>query len=264
MTRSASLAMYEPGGAATALLWEGLRRHFIAAGIVDAPAELEVPVDYEKFWLQPDMLFSQTCGYPLRNALDGKVQYLATPVYDVEGTDGPYYRSAFVVRASDSATTLADLRGRRAAFNSPTSQSGYNAFRSAIAPLARQGQFFAEVVETGSHAGSLRAIVNGRADVAAIDPVSLALTDDITRAAVRTIGWSQAAPGLPYVTGLLTGVDEIVALRNGLINALDDNSLLSPRNHLRLFGFSVLPPGAYDTIAAMQAGAVDRGYPILA
>jgi ABC-type phosphate/phosphonate transport system substrate-binding protein len=161
--------MYEPGGAANAALWDGLRAYLAADGVDDLPDDLTVPADYETTWLDPYLLLSQTCGYPLRHRLERRVRYVGTPVYEVEGTDGPYYRSAIVVRADDPAEALVELRGRRAAYNGLSSQSGYNAFRDLVAPLARDGRFFANVIETGSHAASVRAVIADKADIAAID-----------------------------------------------------------------------------------------------
>ncbi len=43
------------------------------------------------------------------------------------------------MRSDDEAASIADLRGRRAAFNSTDSQSGYNAFRALIAPPRHRG-----------------------------------------------------------------------------------------------------------------------------
>ena len=110
----------------------------------------------------------------------------------VEGTDGAYYRSALIVRADDPAAELADLRGRRAAYNSGHSQSGYNSFREIVSRLADNGRFFSETLRTGSHAQSMRAVIADKADIAAIDPVSLALESEEIRKAIKVIGWTDA------------------------------------------------------------------------
>ena len=264
MSRPVSLAMYEPGGAANAALWDGLRAYLAADGVDDLPEDLTVPADYETVWLDPHLLLSQTCGYPLRHRLERRVRYVGTPVYEVEGTDGPYYRSAIVVRADDPAGTLAELRGRRAAYNSVTSQSGYNAFRDLVAPLARDGQFFGNVIETGSHAASLRAIIADKADIAAIDPVSLALEPEEIRKAIKVIGWSDATPGLPYITGAASSGDDVNTLRRNISSAFSDALIAGPRTYLKLSGFHILDETQYDSILAMEHRAIDQGYPLLA
>ncbi len=255
--------MYEPGGLAAAVLWEGLRQHLESEGIGDLAESLSVPDDYEAAWLDPTLGLSQTCGYPLRHALDGRVRYVGTPVYAVDGTEGPYYRSALVVRADDPATELAELRGRRAAYNSTTSQSGYNAFRDRVAPLARDGRFFSSTIATGSHAASLRAVIADKADIAAIDPVSLALESHEIRMAIKVIGWTGHAPGLPFITAKATSDDDVNRLSAGISNALEDPSLRAPLVYLKLTGFEILPAAAYDSIVRMERRAADLGYALL-
>ena len=262
--RIVSLAMYDVGGAASARLWRGLREHLAAEGIADIPDDLVVPDDYEAHWLDPRLLLGQTCGYPLAHALAGRVQYVGTPAYDAPGVSGTLYRSAIVVRATDSAQSLAALRGRRAAYNSRNSQSGYNAFRDLVAPEARAERFFSETIETGSHRASLLAVIAGNADVAAIDAVTLAGESAATRASVRIVAWTEAAPALPFITSLGTSRSDLGRLRRSLVRALADPTLAEARAALHLSGFEVLADGAYEPILAMEQRAIALGYPTLA
>ncbi len=264
MSRPVSLAMYEPGGRANAQLWEGLRAHLDAEGVAQLPDDLTVPHDYEAHWLDPDLLLAQTCGYPLRTGLHGRVRYLGTPVYDVPGTDGPLYRSALIVRAGDPAAELADLRGRRAAYNSFNSQSGYNALRDLVAPLADAGRFFSEVLATGGHAASITYVIADKADIAAIDAVSLALTPEEIRSKIKIIGWSNAVPGLPFITAPSAKDDDVKRLNRAITHALADPMLHGPRAYLKLAGYEILPESAYETVLSMERRAVDAGYPQLA
>jgi ABC-type phosphate/phosphonate transport system substrate-binding protein len=263
MSRSVSLAMYDPGDGAIGRLWSDLRAHLAELGFADLPGTIEQPSDYDAAWLADDLLLAQTCGYPLKHALSGRVRYVGTPVYDVDGTEGAYYRSALVVRADDTAEALQDLRGRRAAFNSGHSQSGYNALRDAASVFAENGHFFAAAIATGGHTASLRAVIDGTADVAAIDPVSLALQPAEVLNAIKIIGWTAATPGLPFITSLGTTDDELVSLREALAGFLAG---IAPDRHaaFRFAGFEVLPPDAYDSIIAMERRAIDRSYPLLA
>jgi hypothetical protein len=102
--------------------WAGLARALMAAGIDGVPQHLERQLGLDEVWRHPGLLISQTCGYPLTHALAGQLQVVATPAYGVEGCDGATYRSVFLVRDGDPAEELADLRGRRVAINSRTSQ----------------------------------------------------------------------------------------------------------------------------------------------
>jgi ABC-type phosphate/phosphonate transport system substrate-binding protein len=265
----ASLPMYNPPEAvgASAALWRGLARHLRRAGIEDVPDELTPRPDLPDHWLSPDLLFSQTCGYPLTHALSGRVRLLATPCYEAPGCEGPNYCSILVVPADAPTLKLTDLRGKRAAFNALDSQSGMNALRAVIAPLAERGRFFAEVIQTGGHAASLDLVAAGGADVAAIDSVTLALFTLYRRpsaARVREICRSPSAPSLPFITAGGASHDQILRLRDGLRAATADPDLAAVRRALLLRDVMLLPDSAYDPILDMEQAAQRQGYPILA
>jgi ABC-type phosphate/phosphonate transport system substrate-binding protein len=265
----ATLPMYDlPEAAeATAELWHGLARHFRQSGIDDVPDDLTRKPELPAHWISPDLLFSQTCGYPLRHAVMGKLQLVATPCYDAAGCEGSSYRSILLVPASSHARSLAELRGARVAFNGTDSQSGYNALRFMVAPLAQGGRFFGEVVETGSHAASLATVAAGKADLAAIDCVSLALFRRYRYESVkevRELCLSPAAPSLPYVTAGASDVDRVARLRTGLRAAMADPSLAAARGALLLKDIMLLPDSAYERIDEMEQAAIARGYPVLA
>ncbi|MDX1575674.1 MAG: PhnD/SsuA/transferrin family substrate-binding protein [Kiloniellales bacterium] len=265
----ASLPMYDLPALrrATDAWWAGLARALTAAGLDEVPARLDRRRDQDQVWGHPDLLISQTCGYPLTHALAGRVRLVATPAYDVEGCDGPRYRSVFLVRDGDPAGSLGDLRGRRVAVNSRASQSGYNCLRHALAPLAAEvegGPFFSEVVVTGGHGASLAALRDERADLAAVDGVTYALTARGEPAAVdglRVLAWSAPAPALPYITRAAIGEDALAALRQGLAAAAADPDLAGARRALALKGFEVLPLEAYAAIDDMERAAIALGYP---
>ena len=66
-----------------------------------------------------------------------------------------------------------------------------------------RGDFFSEVVFSGSHRQSLRELQQENADIAAIDCVTYALLQrhqPQALAGLVAIGWSPAAPGLPLIT----------------------------------------------------------------
>ena len=101
----------------------------------------------ERFWLRDDLLLSQTCGYPLVHALDGRVRVIATPDFDVDGCAGGNYHSVLVTGAHVTAPSLEACRGLRAAYNDDDSNSGMNLFRHAVAPLAEGTPFFSSVLK---------------------------------------------------------------------------------------------------------------------
>lgn len=256
-----------------AALWRALLRDTLAAfaragGTHDATIVDEPGHDLMALWHRDDLLLSQTCGYPYRmRGLADAVHVIATPMFDAEGCDGPRYRSAIVVSATawaQGATHLAACRGLHAACNSDDSHSGMNALRHAVAPHAREGRFFASVSWTGSHFETLRALAAGRADVAAIDCVTLALLRDARPdllADVKTIGMTASAPGLPFIASRALGEREAALLRDALdaAHAADAGRART----LRLRGFARLARDDYDEIAAMADAAAALGYPAL-
>ena len=173
----ANLAMYDlpEVAAANDALWSGMARALAREGLDGAPGALTRGVDLDRLWRSPELLFSQTCGYPLTHAYKDAFRLVATPIYDAPGCDGTDYVSLIVVRVEDPARELSDLRGRAAAVTHTASQSGYSALRATVAHLAHQGRFFGKVVESGGHPNSLALVAAGEVDVCATDCVTHAL-----------------------------------------------------------------------------------------
>ncbi|TDG08279.1 phosphate ABC transporter substrate-binding protein [Paraburkholderia guartelaensis] len=228
--------------------------------IVNAPDGELMP-----HWRRTDLLLSQTCGFPYRMLdLANEVQLLATPIFDAPGCEGPRYRSVLAVSAQAwerGAKTLEACRGLRAACNGADSHSGMNAFRHAIAPLARDGRFLASVHWTGSHAATLHALASGAADVGAIDCVTFALLHDSHPErfdGVQTIGMTASAPGLPLIASRALGESQAQALRDALDAALAADPERARK--LRLRGFARLTSEAYAEIEAFANAAARQGY----
>ncbi len=265
MILQASLEMYALPGLEdeTEAWWRGLAGHFEAAGLQDVPAALGHGEETVSHWLSPDLLFSQTCGYPLTHHLAGKVRVVATPCYGAPGCAGPLYGSRVIVAAGSPARRMADLKGARAVISSPTSQSGFNCLRALAAPLAENGRFFRQVLTSGGHLNSIAMVAQDKADVAAIDCVTHALL--ATHAPERLAGTrvlcdTEKVPGLPYITALGLGADGLERLRGGLRAALDDAKLRPVRQALKLTGMEVLDEDAYQPILEMEKRARSLGY----
>lgn len=261
----ASLPMYDLPElrAATDAWWQGLARAFRREGLADVPDLLDRRADMKTIWLSPELLISQTCGYPLTHTLAGKVTLLATPCYAAEGCAAAEYCSVVIVRADHPAESLADLRGGRCAINAAESQSGCNALRALVAPLAEGGRFFGQVILSGGHRASIEQVVDGRADVAAIDCVTYTLLARHCPSAVagtRVLCRTPSAPNLPFITRARADADLVARLRAGLAGAVADPSLASVREALLLADVTVLPLSAYDCITDMENAAMAAGY----
>ena len=265
----ASLAMYDLPElrAATDAWWQGLARAFRREGVADVPDALDRRTDFQQVLLSPDLLFAQTCGYPLTHALADKVTLLATPCYAIEGCAAGDYCSVVIVARDSPATDITALRGARCAINGTDSQSGYNALRALVAPLAAGGRFFGKVAVSGGHRASIGLVAAGQADIAAIDCVTYTLLNrhrPAVLAGTRVLCRTAAAPNLPYVTRRRADADLLARLRNGLQRAMVDPALTTVRDSLMLADIAVLPLSAYDRITAMEAAAIAAGYPAVA
>ena len=217
------------------------------------------------FWRRDDVLLSQTCGYPLMHGLAPRVRLIGTPRFAVPGCRDETYRSAIVVRAADGPATLDACRGARAAFNGADSHSGMNALRHAVAPMAQEGRFFSAVVQTGSHLGSLAAVANGDADVAAIDCVTLAYAAEhrpALAASVRQIGATRSVAGLPFIASRRAGAALVPRVRAAMRTVLRHDPGLRARLHLE--DIVPAPLSGYRPILDMAREARLRGYGKLA
>jgi len=86
----------------------------------------------------------------------------------------PVYWSELVVQADHPARSLEDLEGRVWGYNDECSLSGYFATLQELAARGCGSSFFAAQVRTGSHLGSIEALLKGSIDGAAIDSTVLA------------------------------------------------------------------------------------------
>lgn len=233
---------------ATDALWAALRDALRSAGF-DPPPALARPEDPETSWRDPGLLLGQTCGLPFALGLCGGAELVATPCYSAEGCDGALYRSALVVRRDDPAESLADLHGRRAAINAPHSYSGFAALGARIANIIGTKFRLSEIVDTGGHRASVASVAEGRADIAAIDCVSWELARRYDRdhaAALRVLGWTDPAPGLPLITAGGRSAGERTALRQAALAIYRDRSLADVRDALLIAGAETMGRDAYQ------------------
>ena len=267
--RLASLPMYdlEALRPVTDAWWSALASSFREAGIPEVPAALVRGPALHDHWTDPRLLLSQTCGYPLLHGLKGAVTLVATPVYKAPGCEGPNYRSLILVREGETASSLADMAGRICGYNARDSQSGYNALRHMVAPLAQGRPFFGGTLESGGHPASLEALQSGRVDLVAVDCVTYALAARHSPGAVaglRILTVSDPAPALPFVTRAGEEAGVVEHLRAALRAAVADPLLGELRRALLIDDVVALPEEAYGVIRRMEEQARSLGYPELA
>ncbi len=218
MRNRLALPMYAIDPAASRAFWQVIKDLLAAQGLPVAQASYGLPPDLLSHWRNPALLLSQSCGFPLMTLLPD-VQVVGAFHYAAPGCEGPHYRSWLVAREQKRNQTLADFRGQRVVCNAPDSWSGYNVLLSMVAPLRREGWFFAETHFSGSHRASLLALRTGEADIAAIDCVTWALLQRHEPALLKglcIIDQSSPAPGLPLITGAATSCETLAKLRAAL------------------------------------------------
>ena len=249
--------------AAQAALWSALARMLRQARIDDVPDRLTPEVAVPSILSDPRLLIGQCCGYDLLYGFAGSTAVVATPRYAAAGCEGGSYRSFVLVRHESGIAALDELRGSVCAINSFNSHSGANALRPLVAPLARDGRFFARVVVTGAHLRSLALLASGEADVMAMDCVLHALLARHRPASLlgtRILCATELAPAPPFITSAATAPDVLPTLRAALIEALADPATQAARAEMLLDGADPLPVSAYDRMLDFEEAALRRGY----
>ena len=262
MRRVAALPNYYSNRPALEALWRAVVTRLAAAGLQDLPDALTWPTDMRSHWRDPALLLGQTCGYPLVTELTAQVRVVGSLVYNAPGCSGARNRSQLVVRDDDPATSISQLRGRTVAFNGTDSQSGYNALRALVAPLAVDGRFFGHSVSTGYHLKAAEAVRDGLADIASIDCISLAgfrryLPDSVR--GLRVLCETDDFVGLPLITSLTTDDNTLALLRRVLAETITDPANVSTCADLLLTGFEPLGYDAYGKHLAMRDSAYALG-----
>lgn len=206
--------------------WAAIRDRLRSSGI-DAPEALTRDTgDLLDFWKRPDLLFAQTCWGPMELGLADHVQVIGQPSYDgIDGGEGELYSSAIVMRRGGGSVGVQAgppvdlLRGARLAYNVPDSMSGIMALEKDLRSAGESLAIFSERIETGGHRKSIRAVAEGRADVAAIDCRSWQLAKQYEPAAadaLQIVGWTAKRKGLPFITAKTTSPEIVEALRAAL------------------------------------------------
>ncbi len=234
-------------------LWGAIAERLNAEGI-EAPAALERSRDAAAVWRHPGLVLSQICGFPAATGFRDSVRLVATPVYRVEGCEGPCYSSHIVTRKEEQGRTLADFTGRRFAVNLPDSLSGQVAL---VVAMQQEGLEPDDVewIGTGGHRASIRAVAEGRADLAAIDAVCWELAqrfEAVSVSRLQVIAQTPLRPAPPFVTCLARSPAELDCLRNALSGALLDEETAAAREALRIDGVAMLRSADYQPLAELR------------
>lgn len=242
-----SLPMYDrpETRAANDRLWAGIRSRLNG----DLPEALDRNGDPWSHWQSPDLFLSQTCGLPFRTSLCGKVALVGAPIHDLPCPPGHYY-SVIVARVGDPRGDVVEFAGARLAINAWSSQSGWAAIGNTAEAL---GVSFGEVITTGGHRASARAVAESRADLAAIDAVTWRMIrrwDGFSKK-LKEIAETEPTPSLPYITSPGHDAATLFSAIEASIDALGPRD----RDCLCLRGITLLPAAAYLAVPVPSAVA---------
>jgi ABC-type phosphate/phosphonate transport system substrate-binding protein len=269
MMLTASLPMYNLPEMRTCNsdFWEALRGLLTKRGLAGLPETLifDRPPVPER--IGREVLFSQTCGYPLETIFRGQAIRLGTPCYDVPGCDGPNHRGLFIVPAGSPAQGVRDIKSGVFLLNSRHSNSGMNLPRRALAEIAGGRPFFSQVIETGSQPGNLDRIARGEADATAVDCVTYAFWRHYRPAAaerVRVVAQTPPSPAIPFVTSADTPAATVELVRAALHELALSPRYASVRAGLRIADIVDVPASAYRGLLDYEREASAVDYPVLA
>lgn len=210
-------------------------------------------------------LLGQTCGYHYATGLRGQAALVASPRYRTRRAEGPFVRSAVLVRDSDVANGLVDLNARTLALDSRDLGS-QNLLRAETAPLAGGQAFFKSVLAESSALAPVQAVADGRADAALIDAVTLTHLQRLQpnlMGKLRLLLWTSRAPAAPFLTSAKASPQLLAALRAALTDIVRDPALAEARRTLLLEEVVTLPEAHYRALVHFQQMAESQGYPDL-
>jgi len=266
----ANARMYAVNASVTAawrslLEWVVLRAD-VPCEVIDYPAPAPLPA----LWARPDVGCVFMCGYPIATA-QPRPRILAAPVpAPLRYCNRPVYCTDIVVRADAPLRQLPDILGRRFAFTTLDSQSGYHAPRRLLAPFARDrgGRLFrATIGPLVTPRRVVEAIVSDEADAGPLDSYFhdlLRRHEPALAAQLRTV----AATPMTPIPALVAAPDLPDACATRLTEALmavaDVDALAPVRATLLLRGFAAVAGQDYATLRDDARAADEAGYRLLA
>lgn len=191
LTKLAALPWYDFPSTRRSLdaVWRETRSLLGARGIGQIPVALNHEAPYTEFFSYPQLVLSQCCGLDLFQPLASNVVPFAAPVITAFDVSPGKYFSHIVARSS------ANLHTPHVIINNRFSHSGHTTVKIW---LEVHGKSHYTVSESGSHAQSLAALREGRADIAAIDALSWLHLDTT---GLEILDSSEPAPAPPFIMG---------------------------------------------------------------
>ena len=241
--------------------WSAICQRLEQQGI-NAPESLSDPEgDLFEYWLRPDLLLSQTCGFPLVSQLKSNVKLIGSPVFSSPGCDGPNYCSYYIVHKNDSRTTLKDYQGARFTYNGTDSQSGFNAVRVNLIEQGLPIPYFGENLLSGGHRNSILNVGKGAAEICAVDCVThslLQMHQPYVLKNTRILAQTKLTPGLPFITSINTDDDVIGELFNAIKETCLDKSMQGINRDLQIKDIEKVSLDSYCSAISQPESQIGR------
>jgi ABC-type phosphate/phosphonate transport system substrate-binding protein len=232
--------------------------------VVDYPAPAPLPA----LWARPDAACMFMCGYPLSRA-QPQPRVLAAPVPSPRRYEGkPVYWTDIIVPIDSPIARLEDIFGRRFAFTSEDSQSGYQAPRLLFARHAHGVPLFAATVgPLVTPRRIVEAVLAGDADAGPLD----SYVHDLLRrhepglaSRLRVVATTPPTPIPPLVAAPGIAAADAQRIADTLLAVGDSSALEAIRATLQLEGFARVSADDYEALRAQAQQADDLGYGRLA
>lgn len=208
------------------------------------------------------------CGLPFSrycNRIPQQLEAIVAPVLQASRyEDKPVYFSDVIVSETSELKTFAQLSGKTFCYNDLGSNSGYNLLRHHLLQTEYSSRFFSQAWQSGSHQRSIRWVVNGTADCAAID--SMVLEQELRHhpelaQQVRVIESIGPSPMPPIVVAQRLGRNWLDRLQAALLQP--DSDLQAQMQQANVQRFAPVQSVDYQKLAQMYDRAVQSGYEIV-
>jgi len=227
----------------TILRWVGHRAD-VDAAVLDYPPPQPLPA----LWGRDDLAAVFMCGHPFSRAQPQPIPIVAPVPSPPAYHDAPVYWTCIVARVDSGIRTLADAFGRRMAYTTPDSQSGYQALRALVAgrthPFEMKGPLVTprRVVE---------AVLAGDADAGPVDSYAvdlLRMHEPQLVAPLRVIATTPPTPIPLLVASPNVARTKVERLRDAFAEVEHAPALRDARGALLLRRFAAVDAGAYDVL----------------
>jgi ABC-type phosphate/phosphonate transport system substrate-binding protein len=239
------------------------------AGVTLEHVEHRAPAALHELWQRDDLGCAFMCGYPWAtwSGATPRPAVLATVVPSPARYGGrSVYCTDIVVRADSDAAQPGDLYGRRFAYTTPSSQSGYQAPRAFFEEPAsvRGGALFESAVgPLVTPRAVVDAVLANSADAGPLDSYwhdLLRAHEPATAARLRVVASTPMTPMPPLVCAAGVAANDAERLSAALLAAGTTSELRAVRDALLIAGFARPDPAQYAILVENARRADAGGY----